>query len=103
MAIGTPLIIDTATKNRLFRHPTRILVDVDFSHRIFDENLVERDDFAFNLEVAYIWLDFYMYCQNIGHVTALCWLIPEKDDLKVRKTQEGGVELCSQKLFRSLR
>ena len=26
-----------------------------------------------------------------------------KFEMKVRKTQEGGVELCSQKLFRSLR
>jgi hypothetical protein len=55
-------------------------VDVDFSRRIFDENMVEGDNFAFNLEVAYKWLDFYLHCQNIGHVMACRWLIPEKDD-----------------------
>ena len=53
---------------------------VDFSHPISDENLVEGDDFAFNLKVAYNSLDFYLHFQNIGHFMACCWLIDEKDD-----------------------
>ena len=55
-------------------------MDVDFSRRIFDENMVEGDNFAFNLGVAYKWLDFYLHCQNIGYVMACRWLITEKDD-----------------------
>ena len=52
-AIGTPLIIDRATKKRLFGHYARILVDVDFSRRIFYEIMVEREGFAFPVEVEY--------------------------------------------------
>ena len=52
----------------------------DFSRRIYVENLVDRDDFAFNLKVSYKCLDFYLHFQNIGHVTACRWLIHEKDD-----------------------
>lgn len=55
-------------------------MDVDFYHRIFDENIVEGDDFSFKLEVAYKWLDFYLHFQNIVHVTVCRWLISEKDD-----------------------
>ena len=36
-AIGTPLIIDCATKNGVFGHYVCILVDIDFSCRIFHE------------------------------------------------------------------
>jgi hypothetical protein len=47
------LTIDTATLKRIFGQYTRVLVDVDFLLRIFDEVMVERDDFAFKLEVIY--------------------------------------------------
>jgi hypothetical protein len=55
-AIGTPLIIDAATKKRSFDHYARILVDVDFSRRLFYEIMVERGSFAFPVEVEYKWL-----------------------------------------------
>jgi hypothetical protein len=32
-AIRTPLSLDEATKNRMFGHYARILVDIDLSHR----------------------------------------------------------------------
>jgi len=36
-AIGTPLIIDNITKNKLFGHYARVLVDLDLSKDIFYE------------------------------------------------------------------
>ena len=42
-AVGTPLVIDNATSKRLFRHYARILVDMDFSRKIFHEIVVERE------------------------------------------------------------
>jgi len=50
-AIGTPLIIDAATQKRTFGHYARVLVDIDFSHRLFYEIMVEREGFAFPIEV----------------------------------------------------
>lgn len=52
-AIRTPLTLNAATHNRFFGPYARILVVVDFSRCNFDEVLVERDYFAFNLEVVY--------------------------------------------------
>lgn len=42
--------------------------------------MVERDDFAFKLEVVYEWLpEFCSHCQMIGHDVMTCrWLIPKK-------------------------
>lgn len=54
--IVTRLNIDNATKQHVFRNYARVLFDVDFSLRIFDEIMVERDGFAFKLGVAYEWL-----------------------------------------------
>ncbi|PNX66094.1 putative NBS resistance protein, partial [Trifolium pratense] len=36
-AIGIPLALDEATKNRTIGHYARLLVDLDLSNRIFDE------------------------------------------------------------------
>jgi hypothetical protein len=41
-AIGTPLLIDNVTKNRLFGHYARVLVELDLSENIFYEVMVER-------------------------------------------------------------
>jgi hypothetical protein len=70
--IGTPLIIDTATQNKIFGHYARVLMDVDFYRRIFDEIMVEREGFAFKLVVGYEWMPaFCSHCQIIGYdVTA---------------------------------
>lgn len=50
--VGTPLLIDNATTNRLFGHYARILVDMDFTHKIFYQIVVEREGFAFPVEVV---------------------------------------------------
>jgi len=60
-AIGTPLIIDSATQNRVFWHYPRILVDMDPSHNYFYEIMVERDGFTFPVEVSYDWLPEFCY------------------------------------------
>jgi len=52
-AIGTPLLIDNATSKRIFGHYARILVDMDLSCKLFHEITVEREGYAFNVEVAY--------------------------------------------------
>ena len=45
-AVGTPLVIDNATSKRLFGHYARILVDMDFSCKIFHEIVVEREGYV---------------------------------------------------------
>jgi hypothetical protein len=46
-AIGTPLLIDNGTKNKLFGHYARLLVDLDLSRNIFYESMLEREGYAF--------------------------------------------------------
>jgi hypothetical protein len=85
--VGTPLIIDNATSKRLYGHYARILVDMDFSRKLFNEIAVERDGYAFNVAVAYEWLpDFYTHCHNIGHDVSMCrWLYPRKDNMQIKR------------------
>jgi len=46
----------------------RVLVNVGFSCRIFDEIMVEREGFAFKLALEYEWmLDFCFHYQIMGH------------------------------------
>lgn len=80
-AVGTPLILDNATSKRLFGHYARVLVDMDFSRKIFHEIVVEREGYSFKVEVHYEWLpEFCSHCQNIGHNVSSCrWLYPPKE------------------------
>ncbi|KEH26717.1 DUF4283 domain protein [Medicago truncatula] len=52
-AIGTPLLIDSATQNRVFGHYARVLVDMDLSKHIFNEVMIERTGFSFSIEITY--------------------------------------------------
>jgi len=85
-AVGTPLLIDNATSKCLFGHYARILVDMDFSRKLFHEIIVEREGYAFTVEVAYEWMpDFCSHCQNIGHdVTACRWIYPRKETISLK-------------------
>jgi len=66
--VGTPISIDGLTRNRAFRHYVRILVDIDLSKRVYDKILVEREGFAFKVEVQYErCLLFFHHCYFIGH------------------------------------
>jgi len=51
--VGTPFLIDNATSKRIYGHYARILVDMDFSCKLFHEITVEKEGYAFNVEVAY--------------------------------------------------
>ena len=91
-AVGTTLIIDNATTKRLYGHYARILIDMDFSRKLFHEITVEREGYAFNVEVAYEWLpDFCTHCQNIGHDVSACrWLYPRKESKANKETIAQG-------------
>lgn len=77
-AVGTPIEIDGPTRNRIFGHYARILVDMDLSKRIYEEILVEREGFAFKVEVQYERLPLFCHhCFSIGHNVSTCrWLHP---------------------------
>jgi len=105
--VGTPLLIDNVTKNRLFGHYVRVLVNLDLSKDIFYEVMVELEGFAFPLAIEYEGLpEFCTYCKSIGHnVTSCQWLHlrqankGEHPGWRWEKPQEGGVELCFWKLL----
>ena len=78
-AVGTPIDIDGPTRNRMFGHCVRILVDIDLSKRAYDEILVEREGFAFKVEVQYERRP--LFCHHgfsIGHNVSTCrWIHPQ--------------------------
>jgi len=80
--VGTPLLIDHITKNRLFGHYARILVDLDLSKDIFYEVTVEREGFVCLVAIEYECLrEFCTHCKSIDHhVTSCYWLHPRKAD-----------------------
>ncbi|AET02520.1 hypothetical protein MTR_8g041780 [Medicago truncatula] len=76
----------------LFGHYTRILVNMDFSRKLFHEIVVEREGFDFTVEVAYEWLpDFRTHYQSIGHdVTACRRLYPRKETTTTKEQIAQG-------------
>ena len=86
-AIGTPLLIDSATQNRVFGHYACILVDMDLSKHIFNEVMIEREGYSFAIEVTYERLpSFCTHCRNIGHhITSCRWLHAAKDTQVIDK------------------
>lgn len=78
-AVGTPIDIDGPTRNRTFGHYARILVDTNLSKRAYDEILVEREGFAFKVEVQYVRRPLFCHhCYSIGHNVSSCrWLHPQ--------------------------
>ena len=98
-AVGTPLLIDHVTKNRLFGHYARILVDLDLSKDIFYEVMVEREGFMFPVATEYErLLEFCTHYKSIGHhVTSCHWLHPRKADKNEDLVDNGKKPLNSQK------
>ena len=90
-AVGTPLVLDNATLKRLFGHYARILVDIDFSKKIFHEILIERKGAYYHVEVVYERiLDFCSHCQTLGHDVTNCrWLYPRRKTCLRIKLQKG--------------
>lgn len=100
--IGTPVLIDNATSKRLFGHYARILVDMDFNRKLFYEIVVEREGFAFPVEVVYERMpDFCTHCQNIGHHISVCrWIHPRKEkenNTEKEKVAQGKKQMPTQR------
>lgn len=51
--VRTLLLIDNVTKNKLFGHYVRVLVDLDLSKDVFYEVIVEREGFGFPISIEY--------------------------------------------------
>jgi len=72
-AIGTPIIIDDNTRNNSFGHYARVLVDINFAGFILDTLCVERDNFAFDIEIEYEHPPYFCFtCNSIGHSSDHC-------------------------------
>lgn len=57
----------------MFGHYARVLVDVDLTKALPNEIMVEREKFAFYMEIVYEKLpSFCSYCQSIGHSIDQC-------------------------------
>jgi len=79
--VGTPLLVDAATKSRLFGIYARILVDVDISGKLFNSVLVEREEFSFLVEVQYERHSlFCSHCKNLGHSIQQCRKLNVRND-----------------------
>ena len=66
--VGTPLVIDDATKTRLFGMYARVLVVVDMSRKLFDSVLVEREGYTFPVQIQYERQPYYCsHCKFLGH------------------------------------
>lgn len=98
-AVGIPLLIDNVTRNRLYVHYERILVDLDLSKTIFYEVMVKREGYAFPLAIEYKGLpDFCTRCKSIGHdITSCCWLHPRRADTHEQPIDKGNQPVHSQK------
>jgi len=83
-AVGTLIDIDGPTRNRTFGHYAWILVDIDLSKRAYDEILVEREGFAFKVEMQYERRPLFCHhCYSIGHNVSSCrWLHPQPPNAK---------------------
>jgi len=90
-AVRTPLLIDNVTKNKLFGHYARVLVDLDLSKDILYEVMVQRKGFAFPVEIEYEGLpNFCTRCKSIGHnVTSCRWIHLKQADKHEHPIDKG--------------
>ncbi|XP_058775347.1 uncharacterized protein LOC131649612 [Vicia villosa] len=84
------MCLDDATSKcpleRPFGHFARVLVDIDLSAKIRHKLWVEREDFAFLVNVEYENLPlFCSHCHNIGHSFSSCKLIKVDQEKRVSK------------------
>ena len=95
-SIGTPLVIDNAAKYRVFGHYARLLVDMVLSRNIFREIMVDREGYAFPMEVVYEWLpEFCTHCKSISHsVNNLPLVAPAK-----RRQKREGLAFANSSLL----
>ncbi|AET02462.1 hypothetical protein MTR_8g040870 [Medicago truncatula] len=98
-AVGTPLLIDNVTKNRLFGHYAQVLVDLDLSKDIFYEVLVEGEGFVFSIAIEYEGLpEFRTHYKSIGqNVSSSRWLHPRRAENNEHQTDKGKKPVNSQR------
>ncbi|GAU34190.1 hypothetical protein TSUD_162910 [Trifolium subterraneum] len=71
--IGTPLSLDEATKQRTMGHFARISVDVNLAEELHYHILVEREGYAFFVDIDYENLPYFCeHCCCIGHSIDKC-------------------------------
>lgn len=89
-AVGTPIDIDGPIRNRTFGYYARILVDIDLSKKAYDQVLVERDGFAFMVEIQYERRPLFCHhCYFIGHNITTCRLLnPQAAKEKVNRGKQ---------------
>ncbi|XP_045791366.1 uncharacterized protein LOC123886072 [Trifolium pratense] len=86
--IGTPLSLDEATKQRTMGHFARILVDVNLAEELHYQILVEREGYAFFVDIDYENLPYFCeHCCCIGHSIDKCRNVNSK-----AKDQKKSVE-----------
>jgi hypothetical protein len=72
-AIGTPISIDENTRNHSFGHYARVLVDINMAGMLPDSLWVEREKFAFDIEIEYENPPYFCFtCNSIGHSSDHC-------------------------------
>ncbi|PNY08940.1 hypothetical protein L195_g005480 [Trifolium pratense] len=72
-AIGTPISIDENTRNHSFGHYARVLVDINMAGILPDSLWVEREKFAFDIEIEYENPPYFCFtCNSIGHSSDNC-------------------------------
>ncbi|KAI5430833.1 hypothetical protein KIW84_035095 [Lathyrus oleraceus] len=88
--MGVPIAIDEATRSRLFGHYAKLLVNVDLEPDLQKELLVEREGFAFVIQIVYEKIpEFCHSCQVIGHFVHEC---SRRKIESVRVNEKLGVE-----------
>jgi len=61
------------TKNHSFGHYARVLVDINLAGILPDSLMVEREEYAFDIEIEYEKLPYFSFtCNSIGHSSDLC-------------------------------
>lgn len=79
--VGTPLQLDPMTKEGRFGFYARVLVDVDLSKPLPESIMIEREGFAFPVEVVYAkFPPICDYCGIIGHSISSCRQNSKKKD-----------------------
>ncbi|WJX52654.1 hypothetical protein P8452_38744 [Trifolium repens] len=72
-AIGTPISIDENTRNHSFGHYARVLVDINMAGMLPDSLWVEREKYAFDIEIEYENPPYFCFtCNIIGHSSDHC-------------------------------
>jgi len=108
-AIGTPIIIDENTRNNSVGHYARVVVDINFVGFIPDTLCVERENFAFDIEIEYEHPPYFCFtCNSIGHSTDHCKKdlankiarekVSTKDNL-VKNVPKRHIQGCSNIVF----